>query len=125
MCCWRWRERAWPVRRTPSLPVLSAPGVRKAPHVVALAAAIAQDPATVQATLQSSGTLPGLIELPITHCHGSLLHVGRRELHDSLSVRQQPYLAHMGEPLRINCTDVQVWWLWRRCSHTLGAPAMG
>ncbi len=38
--------------------VLSAPGVRKAPQVVALAAAIAQDPAIVQSTLQSSGAHP-------------------------------------------------------------------
>mmetsp|Transcript_12197 Transcript_12197/g.36597 ORF Transcript_12197/g.36597 Transcript_12197/m.36597 type:complete len:1238 (-) Transcript_12197:225-3938(-) len=48
--------RAGMAREADSLAaLLSAPGARKAPQVVALAAAIAQDPLIVQETLQSSG----------------------------------------------------------------------
>jgi hypothetical protein len=40
--------------------VLAAPGARKSPEVVALAAALAQDPAVVQQTLEASGAPPTL-----------------------------------------------------------------
>jgi hypothetical protein len=82
-------------------------------QVVALAAAVAQDPATVQQTLQSSGmsAFPACEELFLL---------------DDLPLKT----ASQPTPARLRATNIcfhpllQVWLRWQRCSRTRGAPAM-